>query len=270
MHLLPLETSAAPSPGPDPAGAGGPQGLHWLLFPGWGEDQRYWARVARLLPTGTQAHFVQLPGYGDNRAPVPLSLYALAEALEDASAALPPGPLAYGGNCSGAALALLAARQLERPAARLLLVDCFAAMPPYFALLLRGALGRLCYLSAFANPLGRAVTNRVLSAKRKADTDIMAAFAYSSEWTNYRYLQLYGQLGSLEDQPRLELAGGRAPDFVYGQRSFSLVRKGLPRWQAHWPGLRVRELEGVGHLAVQEAPERIAEVMAQGNAATAG
>ncbi len=263
MHLLELETGRA-------AGNGGASAAAhtWLVFPGWGEDERCWQQVAARLPAAQRMFCVRLPGYGLPGAPVPLSLYALMNSLDEAQSLLPAGPLCYAGNCSGAGLALLAAEQLERPAERLLLVDSFAAMPPYFQLLLRGALGRICYLAAFANPLGRGVTNKVLSSKRKTETDIMGAFAYSNEWVNYRYLQLYGQLGKLEDHTATALADGGAPDFVYGQRSFSLVRKALPRWQAMWPGLRVHELPGVGHLAVQEAPERIAAIMV-GSAASA-
>jgi pimeloyl-ACP methyl ester carboxylesterase len=224
-------------------------GLH-----GWSGDHRTFEPLAPFVPADASLLAFDQPGLGRSAPP---RGWSMAEFLAPLVAALQaePGPLTLIGNCSGAVIAMELALVLGPRVERLVLIDPFAYVPWYFALLARGWTGRFFYWVTFANPIGRWITNTVLASKRTEATDLTASFAGVDHMNAHRYLAL------LCSEPRLEryAAIEAEVDLVHGARSFEAVRRSVELYRALWPTMRVHRLEAAGHLPLQEAIEGVAE-----------
>lgn len=229
----------------------------WVGLHGWSGTHEAYGPLAAHLPPGTGLYAPDLPGCGASPAPHPLTLPAVVGSLAALLDELPGPPPALLGNCTGALLALATA--LERPARveRLVLIDPFAYVPVYLRLFLRGRLGRLAYLTAFANPLGRWATDRALARHRTGEADLTASFTRADHAVTLAYLHAFAGLGSIR------CFSGVAPPVhvVYGERTFGAVRRSVDQWRSLFPGARITELPGVGHLPLAEAPARVARAV---------
>lgn len=226
-------------------------GLH-----GWGGDHTTFAPLAAYLPAGAALYSADLPGYGRSPEPRSWELTEITDEIARAIAAI-DSQVTVIGNCSGAVFALLAAERLTGRIERLILIDPFAYLPRYFQIFLHKRIGRYAYYSTFANPLGRWLTNLSLSRHRTADTDLTESFASVSHDVAYRYLALLGELDDVARFSRVRLP----VDLIYGERTFSAIKKSISLWRDLWPHARSHELAGAGHLPIQEATRQLSEIV---------
>lgn len=233
-------------------------GLH-----GWSGDHRTFAPLAAHMPAWASLYGADLPGCGQSPAPRTFTLESVTgEIVEAVQAVLKDAPpraaITLIGNCSGAILGLLAAEQIKGRVRRLVLIDPFAYWPWYFRVFVAGSFGRHAYRTTFANPLGRWMTNQSLRSRRSADTDLTHSFGRIDHDVAQGYLAL---LAEVEGVGRFESLRGVPVDIVYGERTFTAVKKSVGMWQSVWPQARTRMLSGAGHLPILEATAQLARVV---------
>ena len=166
------------------------------------------------------------------------------------------------GSCSGAILTAFVARELRemgRPevTARLVMIDPFAYCPWYFQLFLLPLLGYIIYATVFANPIGRGITNFFLQNKRAGDTDLTESFAGVDHRVTWKYLKMLFKCG----RPAQFRGMGLPVDILYGEKTFSSVRRSVQEWKEALPQAKVKELSGVGHLPIAEGTGEVAKVV---------
>jgi len=228
-------------------------GLH-----GWSGDHNTFAPFTRDLPPDATFFAVDLPGCGRSLDPVSWSLEEISSSVAEAARNI-PSPFTLVGNCSGALLGMLAARQLQNRIERMLLIDVLAEFPWYFKIFLAPALGPVAYYSTFANPLGRWLTNLSLAERRSSQTTLTGGFAQTRHSSTYRYLRLF------ENYPAPEMFRDlRMPiDLICGEKTFAAVADSIPRWQKVWPQARAWKIEGAGHLPILEATAHLRQILFQ-------
>ncbi len=229
-------------------------GLH-----GWSGDHTTFAPLAKYLPPDATLVSVDLPGYGQSPQPREWTLDALAEEITAEIEKL-NAPVTLIGNCSGALLGLSAMElqpRLNRRIERLVMIDPFAYLPVYFKLFVTPPFGRYAYLSTFANPIGRWMTNLSLKGHRADETDLTGSFSGVDHAVSYRYLELMAKIDSID-----RWAGIHHPtEIVYGAHSFGAIKRSVRMWQALWPHARAFELAGAGHLPILEATEELSRIV---------
>ena len=52
-------------------------------------------------------------------------------------------------------------------------------------------------------------------------------------------------------------------DIICGERTFGAIKKSVGMWRGVWPNARVFELEGAGHLPIEEATEDLSRIVFQ-------
>jgi pimeloyl-ACP methyl ester carboxylesterase len=140
---------------------------------------------------------------------------------------------------------------------RLIMIDPFAYMPWYFKLFLRGQFGRRAYHATFASPLGRALTNSALQHKRTVDSHLTSSFAAVNHNTVYRYLQMLD-----ENSNYRQFADVDVPiTLIHGERTFAAVKRSIDLWTTLWPHAERFELQGAGHLPIEETPQQLASLI---------
>lgn len=231
-------------------------GLH-----GWSGDHRTFEPLAAHLPSSASLYSADLPGYGHSPAPRRWDLTIIADEISASISEIETHRVTLIGNCSGAPLALCAAQRLGPRIRRLVLIDPFAYMPWYFRLFLARGFGRQAYLTTFANPLGRWLTNLSLKGHRTAETDLTRSFARIDHEVTYSYLVLLGKIGGIERFSNLSLP----VDIAYGARTFGAVKNSVSQWQGIWPQARAWQLEGAGHLPIEEASEPLSRIIFYGD-----
>lgn len=230
-------------------------GLH-----GWSGDHATFAPLARFVPADAAFVSVDLPGYGRSPAPHAWNMAAVARAIAAEVASVNASEITLVGNCSGALLGLSALQlqpQINVKIARLVLIDPFAYAPWYFKIFVAPPIGRYAYLTTFANPMGRWITNLSLKKRRAAETDLTGAFRQVDHAISYRYLKLFTAIDGIEHWRGIE----QPIDIVYGARSFAAIKKSVAMWQQLWPQARAFELGGAGHLPIEEAPEELSRII---------
>jgi pimeloyl-ACP methyl ester carboxylesterase len=227
-------------------------GLH-----GWSGDHRTFAPLAEYLPAGASLCSADLPGCGQSPPPQRWDLTTITDEIVVAISELGAPAVTLIGNCSGALLGLLAAKQIPNRFQRLVLIDPFAYWPWYFKVFINPSFGKHAYYSTFANPVGRWLTNRSLKRKRTANTHLTQSFASINHETVYRYLVLLTGIEGIAqfDQLRMPI------DIVYGARTFGAVKKSAARWRAIWPQARCWVLPGAGHLPLKEATAALSKII---------
>ena len=231
-------------------------GLH-----GWSGDHRTFQPLAPLVPEGVCLWAADLPGCGDSEEPAVWRLGAIVDEIGRTVEGIDGGRVTLVGTCIGAVLAARVAAERPELVERLVLMDAFARWPWYFRVFTAPGWGKYAYASTFANPVGRWVTNRALASKRTDDTDLTGGFARARHGSALRYLQVMREVRSVN-----EFAGIDVPvDVIFGSRSFGVVKESAEAWRGVWPQARVWELAGAGHLLVQEAAERVAEIVFGGS-----
>jgi pimeloyl-ACP methyl ester carboxylesterase len=228
-------------------------GLH-----GWSGDHRTFAPLIRNLPENAAFYSVDLPGCGRSKDPSQWALDEIVTSVTEAARTIPV-PFTLVGNCSGALLGMLAAKQLPGRIERMLLIDVFAEFPWYFRVFLLPALGPLAYYSTFANPVGRWFTNLSLARRRTAATTLTGGFAGTRHESTYRYLELFESYPPPDTFRDLEMP----IDLVYGEKTFAAVARSIPRWQEVWPQACAWKIDGAGHLPILEATDRLRQILFQ-------
>ena len=229
-------------------------------FHGWSGDHRTFAPLWEKMPEGWSFFSFDLPGCGASEKPSKWNFRALAREVATEVIQLGMRDLVLVGSCSGAILTAFVARELRemgRPdvAARLVMIDPFAYCPWYFRLFLLPLLGYLIYATAFANPIGRGITNFFLQDKRAGDTNLTESFAGVDHRVTWKYLKMLFECGRPE-----QFRGMALPvDILYGEKTFSAVRRSVQEWKKALPQTGLTELAGVGHLPILEATDAVAK-----------
>jgi pimeloyl-ACP methyl ester carboxylesterase len=232
----------------------------YFALHGWGGSRYTFAPLAPFVPAEASLYCADLPGCGESPAPREWSVETVVAEIVEAIKASTEGRLTLIGNCGGAAFALLAAQRIEERVSRVVMIDPFAYLPRYFRLFLAGEFGRRAYQATFANPLGRWLTNQSLRGRREGANDLTATFADADHEAARRYLVLFDEMGGVES-----FRGFAAPiEIAYGEKSFGAVKRSLPLWRDALPQARLSEIGGAGHLPLEEATARMAELIFAG------
>lgn len=229
------------------------QDKHYLALHGWNGTPRTFLPLRAALAVS--------PGMKTFLAPQILpadSLDAVVDRLEEQSRAV-GHPLTVIGHCSGALLALLLAERRSACIERLCLIDAFAYWPWYFRIFLSEAIGRSAYYTAFGNPLGRWFADLSLAARRTRETSLTRGFAHTDHAANYRFLQLLGNIGSID---RFRCITTQV-ELVYGERTFDAVKESAAIFRKLLPQARAFELAGAAHLPIQEATLQLSRILSK-------
>lgn len=229
---------------------------HYFGIHGWGGGWQTFEPLAKYLPDDATLWSVDLPGYG---ASTPLKHWRweglrdrIVESLDEINAPR----LRLIGNCSGAAFGLAAVAAVPDRFEHLLLVDPFAYFPWYFSLLVSRGPGRLFYATAFENPVGRWLTNRGLADHRTDDSHLTESFKELDHGVVYQYLRMLRQMPGYRMFEHLE----HPITIAHGEHTFEAVRRSVGMWTEMWPQCEAVEIEGAGHLPIEEATEALAQV----------
>lgn len=231
-------------------------------FHGWSGDHRTFSPLWAKMPAGWTFFSFDLPGCGASEKPSEWKFRALAREVATEVIQLGMRDLVLVGSCSGAILTAFVAREMRemgRPEVvkRLVMIDPFAYCPWYFRLFLIPGLGYLIYATAFANPIGRGITNFFLQDKRAGDTDLTESFAGVDHRTTWRYLKMLFECG----RPAQFRGMGLPVDILYGEKTFSAVRRSVQEWKEALPQARVTKLANVGHLPVLEGTRAVSKIV---------
>jgi pimeloyl-ACP methyl ester carboxylesterase len=227
-------------------------GLH-----GWSGDHTTFAPLANYLPADAALYSADLPGCGRSQPPREWSLEELTNEIAAEINKLNSPATTIIGNCSGAILALAAMPLIAERVDRLVLIDPFAYAPWYFKVFVATPIGKYAYYSTFANPIGRWITNLSLRRHRTEATDLTGAFRAVDHRASYQYLRILLALDEIE-----RFAWIRRPiDIVCGERTFGAIKRSIGMWRTVWPHAMVFEIEGAGHLPIEETTEDLCKIV---------
>lgn len=229
----------------------------FLAFHGWGGDHRDFAPLAARLPEDCRLLSVDLPGYGQSPKPPRWDLQEIVNDLVREMDARSLHAVTLAGFCSGAVLALLVAQRVPARVQRIVMIDPFAFVPWYFRIFLAGALGRFFYQSAFASPLGRLITTRVLQRRQSTNDDFMGAFSRVDHETTQEWLRLLHRAG-----PVSQFAGLSVPiDIAFGENTFAAVRQSVREYGSILPQAKMHVLRHAGHLPLVREARQLAALL---------
>jgi len=228
----------------------------WLALHGWGGSHLTFAPLAPHLPEGVRLIAVDMPGYGRSPAVAQWSMEAYLAPLGELIDALPEGQFSLIGNCSGAIFGLEAVLRRPERFSRLVLIDPFAWLPWYFRLFLLPFAGRLFYLTAFANPVGRVLANVALSRHRKEDVSITESFTRVDHDAALKTLRLLSTVRGARTYQQVH----HPVSILRGERTFAAVTQSIADWLANWPHAPVHVVAGAGHLPILENPALVAQL----------
>jgi magnesium chelatase accessory protein len=248
------------------------EGPDLLLLHGAGAATHSWRDLIPLLATQFRVIAPDLPGHGFTGTPhEALSLPNMARRTAAVLRALEARPALLVGHSAGAAVALRLALDGAAPGAGVVGIN--AALKPFAGA--AAPLFRTLALGLFANPLAIGV----FSAAARDAARVKRLIEGTGSHLDARGIELYGRLfrrrghvsatlgmmgawdvqALLDDLPRLE---GRLT-LIVGDRDLAVppaVSRGVA---ASRPGTEVVSLAGVGHLAHEEAPDAVAEILAR-------
>jgi len=228
----------------------------WLALHGWGGSHLTFAPLAPELPEGVRLLAVDLPGYGRSAAVSQWSMDAYIAPLVELIDSLPDQKVALLGNCSGAIFGLEAVLRRPERFSRLVLIDPFAWVPWYFRIFLLPIAGRLFYLTAFANPIGRVLANVALAKHRREDVSITESFTRVDHNAALKTLRLLSTVPGADTYRDVM----HPVSIVRGQRTFAAVMQSIVDWQKNWPGAPVHVVSNAGHLPILENPALVAQL----------
>lgn len=238
----------------------GPQtvvGLH-----GWSGDHHTFDPLLGEMPKDCRFYTLDLPGCGKSELPQKWQMGSLACEMAQELMQLNRKEMTLVGSCSGGILAVFVSRELIRMGEidrvkRLVMIDPFAFCPWYFQLFLIPFVGPLMYAAAFANPIGRWITNLFLQDKRAGDTHLTRDFSGVNHWVVWKYLKMLSECGRPAQFRGLDLP----VDILYGEKTFSAVQESVREWKGSLPQAKLTKLKGVGHLPICEGTARVAKVV---------
>lgn len=227
-------------------------GLH-----GWGSDRQVFAPLAAHVPTDASFFSADLPGCGLSPPPRTWAVDTIVAQIEETIRSFETKRVMLVGHCGGAAFSLLAARADEQLVERVIAIDPFAYLPRYFRMFTSEGFGRRAYDMTFANPVGRWVTSKALNAGRDEQTDLTASFSAVDHEVALRYLHLFAEIDGVEEVRGLRTA----VDLVYGERTFSAVKKSVALLKDTLGCVRTFQLEGARHMPLTEATSQLAQII---------
>ena len=238
----------------------GPQtvvGLH-----GWSGDHHTFDPLLGEMPEDYRFYALDLPGCGKSALPQKWEMRSLACEVAQEVIELNRKNMTLMGSCSGGILAVFVSRELIRMGKgdmvkRLVMIDPFAFCPWYFQLFLVPVAGPCMYAAAFANPIGRWITNLFLQDKRAEDTHLTRAFAEVNHRVVWKYLKMLSECGRPDQFRGLNLP----VDILFGEKTFFSVRKSVRDWKEALPQAKLIKLKGVGHLPIDEGTKKMAEMV---------
>lgn len=239
------------------------EGPHTVVgFHGWSGDHHTFDPLLPIMPRNFSFYALDLPGCGQSHPPRKWEMRSLAREVAEVLIHLRAKEITLVGSCSGAVLTAFVARELREMGRgefvrRMVMIDPFAYCPWYFQLFLVPIFGPVMYATAFAHPLGRWITNLALQNKRAKDTDLTRSFARVNHRVVWRYLKMLAECGRPAQFHGLDLP----VDILFGEKTFSAVRKSVREWQEALPRARLAQLPGVGHLPMQEACAEVAHTV---------
>lgn len=229
----------------------------FLCVHGWGGSHETYAPLAALVPASATLYAVDLPGYGRSTRPMDWSADAVGASVARALSDIDVDDVTLVGNCSGAVFALIAAQLTPARVRRIVMIDAFAFVPWYFKVFVHPVYGQVAYRSTFGNPVGRFCTNASLRNRRTAETHLTDSFRDIPADVSLQYLRMLDDIGNID-----RFGGINAPvDLLYGANTFAAVKESVRRWQTLWPQARTWELEGAGHLPIEEAAPVVARIL---------
>lgn len=230
-------------------------GLH-----GWSGSHKTFLPLLEYLPARARLLAPDLPGHGCSPVPQRWSLGEVTREIAELITSLETPPVTIVGSCTGGILGLFAAQRLGDRVQRIVLIDPFAYVPWYFNLFVAprlGRIGRYAYLTTFANPVGRWLTNASLRRHRVRQTNLTTSFSAVNHEVIYTYLKLFSEAGQAE-----QFRGVTAQvEIVYGERTFAAVKESARRWRAVWPQAHAWEIKGAGHLPIREATAELSRII---------
>lgn len=223
---------------------------------GWTGDHTHFDAIAGHLPAGVRMAAFDLPGFGRSAAPSSWDMRDVGRELAQVINTIDYDSLTLLTNCSGAYPALRAVEHLKRRPERLVMVDSFAYAPKYFRVFTNRSWGHHAYRTTFANPVGRTLTNVALR-KQKRSGGVTDDFKTTNHEHTLAWLRACVDLGDCRQFAEIQLP----TLIVWGQGSFGAVRKSVPMWLDIWPHAQTLELQGAGHLVIQDCAAEIAQAV---------
>jgi pimeloyl-ACP methyl ester carboxylesterase len=228
----------------------------WLALHGWGGSHLTFAPLEPQLPEGVRLIAVDMPGYGRSPAVQQWSMEEYLAPLVALIDSMPEQQFSLIGNCSGAIFGLEAALRRPDRFSRLVLIDPFAWLPWYFRIFLLPFAGRLFYLTAFANPVGRVLANVALSKHRKEDVSITESFTRVDHDAALKTLRLLSTVHGASTYRQV----ANPVSILRGERTFAAVTQSIADWLVNWPQAPVHVVSGAGHLPILENPALVAQL----------
>jgi len=234
-------------------------------FHGWSGDHRTFQPLLRKLPEAISFYSYDLPGCGRSPKPARWEIREVARSVAMDLLGLEKENLTLVGSCTGGLMAVFVARELVEMGrgsvvGRIVMIDPFAECPWYFRLFLLPVLGRIMYATAFANPLGRWITNLLLKEKRTENVNLTESFAQVNHRVTLAYLRMLERAGAPEQFQGLMIP----TDIICGQKTFGAVKQAVERWHRVLPEAIVHVLPGVGHLPIEEGTEMVERILFAG------
>jgi len=234
-------------------------------FHGWSGDHTTFLPLMEKLPEAVSFYSYDLPGCGRSAEPAQWEIREVARSVAKELLGLEKENLTLVGSCTGGLMAVFVARELSEMdrgsvVGRLVMIDPFAECPWYFRIFLIPGLGGLMYRTAFANPLGRWITNVMLKEKRTGDVNLTESFGQVNHRVTLDYLRMFERAGAPEQFQGLKIP----TDIVRGEKTFGAVKEAVERWGRVWPEANVHVLSGVGHLPIEEGTELVEKILFAG------
>ena len=234
-------------------------------FHGWSGDHTTFLPLMEKLPEAVSFFSYDLPGCGRSPEPDRWEIREVARSVAKELLGLEKENLTLVGSCTGGLMAVFVARELAEMCrgsvvGRLVIIDPFAECPWYFRLFLIPGLGGLMYRTAFANPLGRWITNLLLREKRTGEVNLTESFCQVNHRVTLDYLRMFERAGAPEQFQDLKIP----TDIVRGEKTFGAVKQAVERWRRVWPEANVHVLSGVGHLPIEEGTELVERILFAG------
>ena len=234
-------------------------------FHGWSGDHRTFQPLLEKLSEAVSFYSYDLPGCGRSPEPARWEIREVARSVAMELLGLEKENLTLVGSCTGGLMAVFVARELVEMGrgsvvGRIVMIDPFAECPWYFRLFLVPGLGRIMYATAFANPLGRWITNLMLREKRTGNVNLTESFAQVNHGVTLAYLRMFERAGAPEQFQGLRIS----TEIICGEKTFGAVKQAVERWRRVLPEASLHVLPGVGHLPIDEGTEMVERILFAG------
>lgn len=241
-----------------------------LLLHGTGAATHSWRGVMPLLAEHFTVIAMDLPGHGftTGRPAGGLAMPAMARAVADLLTALQVQPVAVIGHSAGAAIGVRLA--IDGWVAPRAVIGLNAALLPFPGLAARifPTLAKLL----FANPFAPYIFSRIAQGPGEVARFLLRSTGSTIDAEGVAlYTRLFSDPGhcgaaiAMMAEWDLEAFAARLPalsvplNLLHGDRDAAIPARTMAEVAAMVPGTRTELLDGLGHLAHEEAPARVVE-----------